>query len=186
MSKSVLSLVDIGSVFVRIGASSFGGWPTTALLIEKEFVAARKVLTSDQLKGGVAYAQILPGATQVSIVANTGYQLRGLSGALTATLSYLLPAISLIVLFAIVYFHFASHDTAILSKLDGVMAALVGIILANAYKIGSKHVTHRVLWLFAGLALVAKLWLDVNALLLIIVFGVAGLLWSWVATGRRT
>jgi chromate transporter len=170
---------DIARVFLRTGATSFGGWATTSLLLEKELVTKRKLLTEHQIKGAATYAQILPGATQVAIVSNVGYQLRGFFGALTATVFYLLPAISLITLFAMLYFQFATDSSRLDEHLDGLVAALSGIILANAYKIGGKHVSKGWLWVLVGVAFLANAWLDVNALVIIIGFGVTGLILSW-------
>lgn len=184
MERVGIQLWDMVKVFTKTGASSFGGWSTTSLLLEKEFVDKRKVLTQNQLKGGVAYAQILPGATQVAIVSNVGYRLYGFTGAIVATISYLLPAISLITVFAAVYFHFA-HDTSRLAvHLGGLTAALSGVILANAYKIGSKHTTKAWLWLLVGVAFTTSRWLHVNALLIIITFGIGGLIFSWTNARR--
>lgn len=178
---------DIVAIFARTGMSSFGGWSTTALLLEKELVEKRHLLTTKRLKGSVTYAQILPGATQVSIVANAGYQLQGLRGACLATISYLLPALVLITLFAICYFAWANGKVIESAKyLDGLIAALSGIILANAYKIGSKHAINNWSWLLIGLAFVASLWLHVHALLIILIFGVGGLLISWKATRKAS
>jgi len=184
VERGDMRLWDIARVFAKAGASSFGGWSTTALVLEKELVDKQKSLTQKQLKGAVAYAQILPGATQVSIVSNAGYRLRGFPGALVAVASYLLPAVSLITIFAVVYFHVAHDSTRLAERLDGLVAALSGVILANAYKIGSKHATKAWLWLLVGVAFGAKLWLGVNALLIIIAFGVGGLVISWVNAWR--
>jgi chromate transporter len=178
MERVDIQFWDLVKVFVSTGASSFGGWSTTTLLLEKELVDKRKILTQKQLKASTTYAQILPGATQISIVANVGYRLRGFTGALVATISYLLPAISLITIFAMVYFHFASDSAKLVAHLDGLIAALSGVILANSYKIGSKHTTKTWLWLLVAIAFTAKLWLGINALLIIVAFGVGGLVIS--------
>jgi chromate transporter len=186
MERVDIQFWDLAKVFIKTGASSFGGWSTTSLLLEKELVDKRKVLTQSQLKGSVAYAQILPGATQVSIVSNAGYSLRGFTGAFVATISYLLPATSLITIFAVVYFHFAHDGSGFVGHMDGLVAALSGVILANAYKIGSKHTTKTWMWLLAGVAFVAKLWLGINAVFIIITFGIGGLILSWVNSRRVT
>lgn len=182
-----MSYIELLGVFAKTGASAFGGWSTTALLLEKELVENRKLLEPHDIKGATTYAQILPGATQVSIVANVGYRLHGFAGACMATAAYLLPSIGLITLFAIAYFHFADGSSNLMSYMDGLVAALTGVILANAYKIGSKHTTKRWLWLLVGIAFAAKLWLGVNALLIIVVFGLCGLALSWtnVRKGAR-
>lgn len=179
-----MNYVELIGVFAKTGASAFGGWSTTALLLEKELVDARKLLTSEDIKGATAYAQILPGATQVSIVANVGYRLHGFLGACMATAAYLLPAIGLITVFAVAYFHYANDAKDLMQYMDGLVAALAGVILANAYKIGSKHTTKAWLWLLVATAFVLKLWLGINALLIIVIFGLGGLILSWTSARK--
>lgn len=172
-----LSAAQIVRIFLKTGALSFGGWSTTVVLLEKELGRKPAAMASVDLKGAAAYAQILPGATQVAIVSNVGYQLRGVSGALLATVSYLLPAISLMTLFAVLYFGYLRQSN-ILEHLDGLIPALGGIILANAYRIGSKHVTHPLLWLVVAGACLALLLLHIHALVIILLFGITALLLS--------
>lgn len=178
--KYEVTSAELFRVFVKTGASAFGGWSTTALLLERELVDARKLLDTHDIKGATTYAQILPGATQVSIVANVGYRLRGWRGAVMATVAYLLPSMGLITLFAALYFGVVHDASNLLAYMDGLIAALAGVILANAYKIGSKHTTKLWLWLLVLLAFAAKLWLGMNALLILVIFGAVGLLLSWI------
>lgn len=179
----LISYRQLALIFLKTGAQSFGGWSTTALLLEKELIDKRKLLTAQQLKAATAYAQILPGATQVAIVSNIGHQLRGTKGALVATISYLVPAISLIVLFTVVYFRFVGSG-GITEHLDGLIAALGGVILANAYRIGGKHANHPALWLLVGLAFAAQYWLHVNALFIIAGYGIGGLAYYYLYSER--
>lgn len=179
-----MSYIELIGVFAKTGASAFGGWSTTTLLLEKELVDTRKLLTSHDIKGATTYAQILPGATQVSIVANLGYRLNGFLGACAATAAYLLPVIGLITLFAIGYFHYVDGIKNLMQYMDGLVAALAGVILANAYKIGCKHTTKVWLWLLVAAAFVLKLWLGVNALLIIVLFGLGGLVLSWTSARK--
>jgi len=69
--------------------------------------------------------------------------------------------------------------------MGGLIAALGGVIVANAYNIGKRHVSHPLLWLAVIAALLARLVLDVNAVIIILSFGVAGLLYSFVAAKRK-
>ncbi|HEX3569072.1 MAG TPA: chromate transporter [Candidatus Saccharimonadales bacterium] len=170
---------EIAAVFTKVGMTAFGGWSTTALLLEKELVVKRALVTEHHVKGAIAFAQMLPGGTQVSIVAHVGYRLRGWRGATIATLCFLCPALVLIALFAALYFHNSSISARIMTHLGGLIAALAGLILANAYKIGGRHTTHAWMWVFALVAFVAKWWLNVNAFFIIIAFGLGALLISW-------
>jgi chromate transporter len=164
-------------VFLKMGALSFGGWSTTVVLLEKELGRTLPEATSVDLKGAASHAQILPGATQVAIVSNVGYQLRGIKGALIATISYLLPAISLMTLFAWLYFGYM-HQPDIQKYLDGLIPALAGIILANAFRIGNKHVTHPVMWGFVIIACLLLLVFKIHALIIIFAYGIISLLFS--------
>lgn len=175
--QHALGLWDIARICTKIGATAFGGWPTSAVMLEDELVNKRGVLSAKRMHAAVAYAQILPGGTQVCIMANVGYQLRGLPGAFTATVGFLLPGISMIVAFAITYFHLAQH-TQIMSHAGGLIAALSGIIFANGLKLGAQRITNPKLWILVVAAFGAKVWLHVDTLLLISAFAIGGLLIS--------
>ncbi len=176
---------QIIQTFLKTGTISFGGWSTTAVLLEKELGSKTYRHNPVDLKVSITYGQILPGATQVAIVSNTGYQLKGFIGALLATVSYLLPAVSLVTLFAIIYFGYL-QERNITDHMGGLIAALSGIILANACRIGRKHVTHPLLWaLIAGVCL-AQVFAHMNALLIILIFGAAGLAKSAAQTREKT
>ena len=180
MSRANVTFGDIAKTFLRVGALAFGGWSTTSLLLEKEFVGKRGLLTPHKLKNAVAYAQILPGATQVAIVANVGYQLRSFVGASLATICYLLPSITLMVMFAALYLHLAHDNVQLTKHISGLIAALCGVILANAYRIGKRHVDGYLWWLLAISAFIARLWLGINTLFILLLLGCIGLLLSWM------
>lgn len=165
--------------FLTVGAQAFGGWSTTALLLEKELVEKEGRITKQELQGAIAYAQILPGATQVAMISNVGFRLKGFSGSVIAVSSFLLPVTSLIVLFSIVYFYYL-QGAEIAPYITGLTAALGGVILANAYRIGKAHISHAFLWILVFMAFALRLWFGVNTALIIIAFGVGGSIISFV------
>lgn len=173
----------IARVFLKIGAQAFGGWPTSILLVEKELVDTGR-LTKRQFQGAVTCAYLIPGALQVSFISHIGYRLKGFGGATLATVCYLFPALGLMVLFAALYFrylqdaHFASHTA-------GLSAALGGVILASAYRIGKGHVSHPLVWLLAIAAFVLRLWVGVNIAVIILGFGLGGVIVSFIRAGRK-
>jgi chromate transport protein ChrA len=182
VERRQLSYAEIFSRFFSIGCQAFGGWSTTALLLEKHFVHEHKAITETHLKGAVTYAQILPGATQIALVANVGYRLGGQLSALVAAVAYLIPATVLMTTFAAVYFHYArGHNLA--PHLDGLVAGLAGIILANAYRIGKKYATTAWLWTAVLLAFGIRA-LSANPLFVILGFGFAGFVLSFVIKKR--
>ena len=75
--------------FSKIGLSSFGGGISAWML--QEFVRRRRWLSEDAFFNGLAISQALPGVNVVNLSIWVGYQLRGLPGALTASLGFILP-----------------------------------------------------------------------------------------------
>jgi chromate transporter len=172
-------------LFMRIGASSFGGWAAAAVLMEKELVRKRKLLSHEQMQGAVGYAQMLPGATQVSLVAHVGYRLRGLRGAFVATMSYLAVPMTMIAIFTVLYFRFLHKSPDLMGQLDGVIAALVGVILANAYRIGSRYASKLWLWSLVGVALFVRLQFKIDPLVILMTYALSALLVAIVVLPMR-
>jgi chromate transporter len=163
--------------FLKIGAQAFSGWPMAALLTERELVEKHQRLTKSQLQGAFAYAYLIPGASQVAFISNIGYRLRGFPGATLATASYLAPALILMVLFAALYFRYLQHTT-LTSHMAGLSAALGGVILASAYRIGRAHAVRPQLWVLVAGAFALR-WAGVNTAAVIILFGLGGMGWSF-------
>jgi len=185
MARPTIRYREIMRIFLKAGSSSFGGWSSTAVQLEKELVTHHALLSAEAIKGAVTYAQIVPGATQVAIVAHAGYLLRGVRGAVAATASYLLPAICLVTLFSAIYFHSLRNTPHLADRLDGLIAALAGVIMANAYRIGHTHATRRILWLFVLLSGIAILFAHVHALLVLVVFGAGSVLLSFYSERKK-
>lgn len=154
-------------IFLRVGSRAYGGWTTTALLLEDILVDQHKLLTARQMKSAVTAAQLIPGATQLAIAAYTGYLLRRTGGAIVAGLSFIAPAVSLAALFGAWYFRYA-HDLQLTAHMGGLVAALAGIIAANAYKLARRHVTRWWMWLPPAGVVAARLALGVQAALLVV------------------
>src|SRR5215212_3435898 len=87
---SPLSMGTLAWVFVRIGATAFG--ETELVMIERELVDRRRVLTHRDLTDALTYTKTLPGSTVVQIVAYLSYRLGGWPGSAVATIAYLVPS----------------------------------------------------------------------------------------------
>jgi chromate transporter len=171
-------------LFLTAGSVAFGGWSTTSLYLEKELVDKRGILSHADVQGPVTYAQIIPGGTQTAIVSGVGYRLHGVIGSILATFFYLLPSITLITLFSVIYFQYL-HNTNLMTHLNPIRAALGGIILSNAYKIGQRHTSHHLLWLLVGFAFLGKLIFGINSAFIIMVYAITGLGYSVLKLRRH-
>ncbi len=100
-----VSLSRVFLAFLRLGAIAYGG-PAIMAYLKSDLVGKRGWLSEQEFKEGMALCQVIPGATMVQMSAYTGYRLRGIGGALTAALGFVLPAFLLMVGLSVAYFSF--------------------------------------------------------------------------------
>ena len=78
-------------MFLRIGATAFGGLGTTLALTERELVTKRGVLTLAEVTEALTYTKLPPWLTGPQAIAYLGYKLGGWSGSALATAAFLGP-----------------------------------------------------------------------------------------------
>jgi chromate transporter len=133
------SLYDLFLQFLIIGAVSFGGGIVAyerILLIDK-----RKWLTADEFMAYLAISQTMPGLNSVNLAVLAGDHLRGIGGAISATLGLILPGSLFVLLVGVAYANNNDHSlTNIL--LTGIAAGACGLLAAITYRIGDQHWKH--------------------------------------------
>ena len=99
-------MLSLRSLFLRIlklGATAYGG-PAMMAHIKEMAVKEEGWIKEGEFMRGVALCQLIPGATMVQIVTYIGYRLRGIWGALTAAVAFVLPAFIALLALSIIYF----------------------------------------------------------------------------------
>jgi chromate transporter len=128
------SWVDVFGIFLKMGATIYGGGYVLLAFLQPELVDRTHWLTSTQLLDAIAIGQITPGplfATATFI----GYLLAGHSGAIAATVGIFLPSFGFVGL-ATYWAPQLRRSIWFRSWLDGVNAAAWGAIAVVAYRLG--------------------------------------------------
>src|SRR5882724_10855156 len=129
----------------------FLGLGTALALVERELVSRRRWLTEADLTEALTYTKLLPGSTVIQVMAYLGYKLGGWSGSAVATAAFIVPSALLMLLLAAAYVS-ATALPAIGPTVNGLTAAVVGVLLATTYRLGRSNIKDRAA---LGLALVA-------------------------------
>jgi chromate transporter len=128
------SAVDVFTLFLKIGATIYGGGYVLLAFLQPELVDRTQWLTSTQLLDAIAIGQLTPGPlfTTATFV---GYLLAGHAGAIAATVGIFLPSF---VFIALVTFWAPQLQQSrwFRSWLDGVNAGAWGTIAVVAYRLG--------------------------------------------------
>jgi chromate transporter len=173
-SRKVPALT-LGWLFLRIGATAFGGLGTTLALIERELVTKRGLLTAAEVTDALTYTKLLPGSTGPQAIAYLGYTLGGWSGSALAMTGFLLPSAVLMVLLAAAYVATTTLP-AIGPGVNGLTAGVVGILLATTYRLGKPNIQEPLTWGIALGAFAAGAFLGVSAAAIVVAAGLLGII----------
>jgi len=133
MAKLAL-LLALSSVFLRMGAVTFGGGFVMVPLIESEVVRTNHWLTQQEFADATALGQITPGPVLITATF-IGYRVAGTVGALVSTIAVFLPAFLMTIAAGSSLRRFRANRQ-VQSFLRGVTPAVVGLLVAAAWSIG--------------------------------------------------
>jgi chromate transporter len=125
----MISLTLLFRKCFKLGATAYGG-PAMIGLIKETAVKENGWIKEAEFMRGVALCQLIPGATMVQIVTYIGYRVRGMLGALTAAVAFVLPAFIALLALSAIYFKF--HSLWFVEALFKGLGAVVVAILLNA------------------------------------------------------
>jgi chromate transporter len=127
-------LLLLSTIFLRMGAVTFGGGFVMIPLIEAEVVDAHHWLTHQEFVDAAALGQITPGPVLI-MATFIGYRVAGTLGAIVATVSIFLPSFLMTVVAgsSLARFH---TNKIVQSFLKGVTPAVVGLLVAAGISIG--------------------------------------------------
>ena len=157
----------------KLGATAYGG-PAMISQIKETAVNRYGWVKEGEFMRGVALCQLIPGATMVQIVTYIGYRVRGILGALTAAVAFVLPAFIALLILSAIYFKFQSLSF-IQALFKGLGAIVVAIILNACITFGRSVLIDWKVILIAALSFFA-FFFQWNFVLIFVFAAVAGLL----------
>ncbi|MCA6361800.1 MAG: chromate efflux transporter [Bacteroidetes bacterium] len=145
------TLAQLFLVFLKIGATAFGGNVALVAAVRNEICRNRGWLSEERLLDTTTLGNLLPGPLAVNVVAALGFQMRGLAGALVCMTGVLLPALVLVCALSAWYFRYGSHSH-ITVIFNSMLPAVAAVIMATVWQLFQKNATT---WLQRGMVLLA-------------------------------
>jgi chromate transporter len=176
------SWLDVFTIFLKIGATIYGGGYVLLAFLQPELVDKTHWLTSTQLLDAIAIGQVTPGPlfTTATFI---GYLLAGHLGAIAATIGIFLPSFGFV---ALVTYWAPQLQTSswFRSWLDGVNVGAWGTIVVVAYRVGMSTLID---WQSIAIAMIGWLLLwrwRINAIWLIAGSAIIGLVGQFAQSHR--
>lgn len=177
------SLWQIFGIFAKIGAFTIGGGYAMIPIIENE-MKKRGWIEESEIEDVVVLAQSAPGLLAVNMAIFTGYKLRGLKGAIVATLGAVLPSFLIILLVASVLQGFKDNPWVI-KFFKGLRPVAVALILVPAINLANKSKKYWWAWIICIGTMIAVAWLKVSPVWILLCLLVVSISVLSATEGRR-
>lgn len=183
--KAIKEHMSLFWEFFKIGLFTIGGGMAMLPLIQKVAVEDKKWMDEEDMIDCLAVSQALPGVIAINSATYIGKRRSGLTGSLAATLGVVTPSF-LIIIAVVTLLGTVGQNSYIDGAFAGIKAAVCGLVIVSASKLGKQVLKGPFQWILAVLAFAAIAVFRVTALWAIIGGAAAGVLYLAVREKRRT
>jgi chromate transporter len=128
-------LFDLGALMIKVDLFAFGGGFASIPVMYHEIVDVRSWMDGKTFMNGIALGQVTPGPIVITATF-VGYYVRGLAGAVVATVSVFLPSF-LMVVGIVPYFDRLRSSERFNRCISGILASFVGLLLSVTIQFAS-------------------------------------------------
>lgn len=170
-------ILQLFTIFFKIGAFTIGGGYAMIPLIEAEIVTKKGWVTKEDFLDLLAIAQSAPGVFAVNIAIFIGYRLRGVRGCIVTALGAILPSFLIILCIALFFLRFKENPT-VEAIFRGIRPAVVALIAAPTFNLAKAAKINRyTIWIPIISALLIWL-LGFSPIWIILLAGIGGYVWE--------
>ena len=168
------NLKEIAGVFFKLGSIAFGGPAAHIAMMQDEIVQKRKWISQQHFLDLIGATNLIPGPNSTEMTMHCGHERGGWKGMLIAGISFIFPAVVITMLFAWMYAEYGQLPE-VTPFIYGIKPAVIAIIIAAVYKLGSKALKTNTLGILGILTLVATFF-GLNEIVALFSCGTVGLM----------
>ena len=170
------ALAEMLRFFLWLGAAGFGGPIALVGYMEREFVDRRRWVSRQELKDGLAFAQLAPGPLAAQLAIYLGWLCGGARGATLAGAAFVAPSFLMVVVLAVGYLRFGGMPW-LQGAFYGIGAAVIAIIVRSATKLARSTVGRdALLWMVFVANAVVTAWTESEVVWLFLASGLVTLM----------
>jgi chromate transporter len=162
-------LSELALLFLRMGATSFGGPAAHTAMMQHEVVQRRRWLSAERFLDLVGATNLIPGPNSTELAIHIGFDRAGWPGLLVAGTAFILPAVLISGALAWTYVHFGALPEAT-AILYGIKPVIIAVVLQALWSLTRTALKGRSLIALGATASIACA-LGVNELLVLFATG---------------
>jgi len=146
--------LEIFKVFAKLGIFAFGGPAAHVAMMEDEIVTKRKWMSKERFIDMYGFTSLIPGPNSTEMAILMGYHRGGMIGLIIAGVSFILPAVLIVLALAFVYVNYGSIPL-VAGLFDGVKPVILAIVIQALYRLSKSVLSsfEKILIFIAVLAL---------------------------------
>ncbi len=168
-------LSELAALFLRLGATAFGGPAAHIAMMEDEVVTRRGWLSREEFLDLLGATNLIPGPNSTELAIHIGLRRAGWLGLVVAGVCFILPAALLVLGLAAAYVHWGQSP-----RMEGVLFGIKPVILAVVFqalwRLGKSALKSRALVVVGVMSVVANV-LGGHELLVLLSAGVLSGAW---------
>lgn len=172
---AAVSPIEAFWFWFKLGFISFGGPAGQIALMHTELVEKRRWISERRFLHALNYCMVLPGPEATQLAVYIGWLLHRTWGGIVAGTLFVLPSLAILIGLSWVYLTFGSVP-AVAGVLYGIKPAVVAIVLAAAWRIGSRTLKNTWLMMIAVMAFLAIAMLQLPFPLIVLAAAAIGLI----------
>ncbi len=167
-------LLELFLAFARIGGLTFGGGYSMLPMLQREVVEKKGWATEAELMDYFAVGQCLPGVIAVNTAVFIGSKVKGLAGAISASLGVISPSFLIIIAIAAFIQNF-SDLPIVQNAFAGIRVGVCVLILSSVIKLFKKAIVDKFTLALFAIVLILSVFLDISPVLFVIIATLAGM-----------
>ena len=168
-------LFELFLAFARIGGLTFGGGYAMLPMLQREVVENKGWATEEELMDYYAVGQCVPGVIAVNTAVFVGSKVKGLAGAVAASLGVISPSIVIIVAIA-AFIQSFSDLPVVQNAFAGIRVGVCVLILTSVIKLFKKAVIDKFTLALFAIVFGLSIFTDISPILFVLIAAVGGIL----------
>ena len=149
-------LKELALSFLKLGTIGFGGPAAHIAMMQDVVVKKRKWMDEQHFLDLIGATNLIPGPNSTEMAIHIGHERAGLKGLIVAGLCFILPAVIITGIFAVLYKEYGQLPQA-QPFIYGIKPAIIAIIIAAVYPLARKSLKTVELGIIGVLALILNL-----------------------------
>ena len=176
-------LIELFLAFARIGGLTFGGGYAMLPMLQREVIKNKKWATEAELMEYYAVGQCIPGVIAVNTAVFVGNKVRGLLGAIAASLGVISPSIVIIVAIAAFIQSFSELEI-VQNAFAGIRVAVCVLILTAVMKLFKKAIVDKFTFILFAIVFGLTVFVDISPIIFVIIAAIAGIAVKCMKEGK--